>query len=121
MNDKEPTFEEALNEYLNESPSSGSQSRAEESSVLELPTLAKQARLKWGIDAQLDKLEEELIEALHAARVYRNNKNRQNLIELFDELADVSIVKTSIQDVRKDLYKECQDRKLKKLNRYLSE
>lgn len=42
MNDKELTFEEALNEYLNESPSSGSQSRVEESNVPELPVLDKE-------------------------------------------------------------------------------
>lgn len=86
-----------------------------------LPDLVVMALNKWGHNSQIDKLEEELIEALHAVRVYRNTRSRRNLVAMFDELADVTITKGSVQLHNLKLYEKCLERKLNKLRGYLND
>lgn len=68
---------------------------------------------------EIDKLEEDLIEALYAVRAYRNVPSRQNLISLLDELSSVSNTNGSVQSPDVKVRDGNVDKKLKKLRQYL--
>lgn len=72
-----------------------------------------------GLDNQLEKLEEELIEALSAIRMFRKNKGSWD--HVIEELNDVEIVAGQIRYFNKNVF--CQEElwqkiRLEKLNKF---
>jgi NTP pyrophosphatase (non-canonical NTP hydrolase) len=54
--------------------------------------LLRQAIDKWGFEAQLDKLEEEMVELYDAIQHYRGSRSRQTENQFIHELIDVHIM-----------------------------
>lgn len=86
--------------------------------------LYKKALDNWGIEEQLYKLEEELIEALFALRMYRENKGLKT--DLIEELVDVEIMTDQVKffnsenNFNQETWENIKQLKLQKLQKYLT-
>lgn len=84
-------------------------------------TIYERALEKFGKEAQLEKLEEELIEALFAVRKYRFDKGSWE--DVREELVDVEIMITQFKMTSswKNIWYITKGKKLLKLEKFLSD
>jgi len=73
---------------------------------------------KWGVNAQVDMVQEECLELALAIRKYRREPNEKRFEEFIDEVADVTIMVNQMENVEgwKELIDERIAFKLNRLN-----